>query len=130
MDTIKMKPFDLEAAKRGEPLVTRDGREAKFIAHVPELGENNRVVVLIEGRDAVVSLNENGCFSGSGLYTVDLFMAPVKQKVCTIVYKNPFNGQKFIESYTTSFEKEAAINSYSVYNWEVVAVFENEYEEE
>lgn len=23
---IEMKPFDLEAAKRGEPLVTRDGR--------------------------------------------------------------------------------------------------------
>ena len=27
-----MKPFDLEAAKRGEPIITRDGVEAHFIA--------------------------------------------------------------------------------------------------
>ena len=31
-----MKPFDLEAAKAGAPIVTRDGRSAKFIAHVAE----------------------------------------------------------------------------------------------
>ena len=29
------RPFDLEAAKRGEPLVTRDGYEAKFIGVNP-----------------------------------------------------------------------------------------------
>lgn len=28
-----MKPFDLEAAKRGEPIITRDGVEAHFVAH-------------------------------------------------------------------------------------------------
>ena len=27
-----MKPFDLEAAKRGEPIITRDGVEAHFVA--------------------------------------------------------------------------------------------------
>lgn len=30
------QPFDLEKAKAGHPLITRDGREAKFIAHVPD----------------------------------------------------------------------------------------------
>lgn len=31
METKKFKPFDLEAAKAGEPVCTRDGREARII---------------------------------------------------------------------------------------------------
>ena len=44
-----MKPFDLEAAKAGAPIVTRDGRPAKFIAHVAEVHPNHRLLVLIDG---------------------------------------------------------------------------------
>ena len=42
-----MKPFDLEAAKRGEPIICRDGTPAKFIAHVPEANISERVVALM-----------------------------------------------------------------------------------
>ena len=44
-----MKPFDLEAAKAGAPIVTRDGRPAKFIAHVAEAHPSQRLLVLIDG---------------------------------------------------------------------------------
>ena len=40
-----MKPFDLEAAKRGEPIVTRGGEAAKFIAHVPDADKIGRAHV-------------------------------------------------------------------------------------
>ena len=40
-----MKPFNLEAAKAGAPLVTRDGRPAKFIAHVAEAHPSQRLLV-------------------------------------------------------------------------------------
>ena len=40
----EMKPFDLEAAKRGEPIQCRDGRPVKFIGHVPEAHDHNRIV--------------------------------------------------------------------------------------
>ena len=31
------KPFSLEFAQQGHPLITRDGRNAKFIAYVSEV---------------------------------------------------------------------------------------------
>lgn len=43
-----MRAFNLEEAKEGKPLVTRDGRDAKFIAHVPEALPNWRLIVMID----------------------------------------------------------------------------------
>ena len=81
-----MKPFDLEAAKAGAPLVTRDGRPAKFIAHVAEAQPSQRLVVLIDG--AVHTKFENGKYAGSPdiVSDNDLFMAPVKRTVWVNVY--------------------------------------------
>lgn len=130
MDIIKMKPFNLEEAKAGKPIITRDGRKVKFVAYEP-MAETHSVAVLIAGRKTLNVHRTDGRFYDEDADSeIDLFMASVKQKVYTVVYKIPLNGQKFTESYTTSSGKEAAINTYSVYNWEVVAVFENEYEEE
>ncbi|WVR18316.1 hypothetical protein y223_00036 [Bordetella phage PY223] len=72
------RPFDLEAAKRGEALVTRDGRRARFIAHVPECAEDRSVLCHIEGKTNASTFSPSGIkyvrqFDGpSG----DLFMAP------------------------------------------------------
>lgn len=41
-----MKPFDLEAAKRGEPICHSDGSLCKFVAYVPEAHKEQRVVIL------------------------------------------------------------------------------------
>lgn len=46
---MKLKEFNLEEAKAGAPIQTRDGRPAKFIAHVPEAVDDCKIVVLIEG---------------------------------------------------------------------------------
>lgn len=43
-----MKPFNLEAAKRGEPIQTRDGRKAAFIGVIPpEFRRTIRPVIAI-----------------------------------------------------------------------------------
>lgn len=83
-----MKPFDLEAAKAGAPLVTRDGRPAKFIAHVEEAHPCQRLLVLIDG---VVRMEfDNGKYLGlgglDGESDSDLFMAPVKRTVWVNLY--------------------------------------------
>lgn len=72
-----MKPFSLEAAKRGEPIVTRDGTPARFIAHIPEATEQNRVVILIE--ECVYCNNEHGAYHKEFESVIDLFMAPKKR---------------------------------------------------
>ena len=79
-----MKPFDLEAAKRGEPIVTRDGREAKFIAHVPDAIPQHQVLVL-QDRE-VVSLHVNGRYSANAAVARDIFMATKKRTVWVNLY--------------------------------------------
>lgn len=44
-----MKPFNLEAAKNGAPIITRNGRPAKFVGHFPENAEDQRVAFVCEG---------------------------------------------------------------------------------
>ena len=53
-----MKPFNLEAAMRGDPIITRSGETAKFITYVPEADEQDRVVVLINGE--ITAVGEDG----------------------------------------------------------------------
>lgn len=82
-----MKPFDLEAAKAGAPIVTRDGRPAKFIAHAAEAYPSQRLLVLIDG-DVRLKF-ENGKYASSPAHVSDndLFMAPVKRTVWVNLYK-------------------------------------------
>lgn len=82
-----MKPFDLEAAKRGEPIVCRDGTPAKFIAHVPEAREVHRVIALRKGE--IMMVFENGAYNRNGPEDQDdLFMAPKKRTVWLNLYSN------------------------------------------
>ena len=80
-----MKEFNLEAAKRGEPIQTRDGQSAKFIAHVPEAQEHQRMVVFFDG--AVWVVGESGNFYQNKFASNhDLFMSPKKRTVWVNIY--------------------------------------------
>src|SRR6056297_3034805 len=80
-----MKPFNLEAAKRGEPIVCRDGTPAKFVAHVPEAKGSNKVIALAD--KLVFTCFENGSRSLFGDETsTDLFMAQKKRTVWINIY--------------------------------------------
>ena len=62
------KPFDLEAAKRGEPIETADGRPMTFIAHVPEALTFQQVVVLgADGQLRAYSPQGHADHSGAAL---------------------------------------------------------------
>lgn len=79
-----MKPFDLEAAKRGESIVTRDGREVKFIAHVPE-AEPDTQVIYLEG-DKLWGARVDG--SAIREVSHELFMAPKKRTLWVNMYED------------------------------------------
>ena len=75
-----MKPFDPQKAKDGHPLVTRDGRPAKFIAHVLEARPYPRIVALL-GSESIATYTEQGAYYTGGVESEeDLFMAPHKVK--------------------------------------------------
>ena len=83
-----MKPFDLEAAKAGAPIVTRDGRPARFIAHVAEAHPSQRLLVLIDG--VVLTKFESGKYASSPAHVSDndLFMALTKRTVWANLYND------------------------------------------
>ena len=99
----EMKPFDLEAAKRGEPIQTRGGKPAKFIAHVPEATQPQQVVVLIG--NSVRARYPNGTFHKWAEDDDDLFMASRKRTVWVNLYPNE---NRLCYYYDTEEEAEEA----------------------
>ena len=79
-----MKPFSLEAAMRGEPIVCRDGTPAKFVAHVPEAVKSQRVIVQIRNNFGL--FHETGWWGEINPHYSDLFMAPKKRTVWVNFY--------------------------------------------
>lgn len=70
------RPFDLEAAKRGEPIVALCGRPARFLAHVPEASKEFRVQAFIQGEPYAHAFDENGGYTLGRKRFDWLFMAP------------------------------------------------------
>ena len=102
-----MKPFDLEAAKRGEPICNRYSRDCVFITHVPDANPEYRVVALTPSKE-VCCFDETGSYYGGGDESEhDLFMATRKRTVWVNVYPpgtNCFGG---------AYETEAIANNYA-----------------
>jgi len=79
-----MKPFDLEAAQRGDKLITRAGEEAEFIAYVPKAGKYYQVLALSGSMPK--TYDTEGRFLEGAESTYDLFMAPKKRTIWVNVY--------------------------------------------
>lgn len=105
-----MKPFDLEAAKRGEPICTRDGRKAWFASYVPSdlnIETAYPLAVWAEGYNHVISATADGhTFVDRSISNDDLFMAPKKGHGYLIVWRD---GSHLRVAITKS---EAACNDY------------------
>lgn len=108
-----MKPFDLEAAKAGKPLITRDGRSARFIAHVPECKLERSVVAHIHNVGVVSTFDPFGRYNVDSETVGDLFMAPVKVTVYVNFY---YDGWAFYH------QSEATARHPSIYSAKCIAV--------
>lgn len=101
------RPFDLEAAMHGEPLVTRDGRSVRFVAYVPEAMKLN-VTAFVEGEREVDTFTDDGRYFGESSEdsVFDLFMAPKPKRT---VWLN-FNVRNHLAFWYTS-EEEARLSA-------------------
>lgn len=84
-----MKPFDIEAAKRGDPVVTRDGSTIEFIAF--DLVSDNLdtmvgIKVSANGGRCIASWKDDGKYS-IGESDFDLYMGVKKVTGFVNVYK-------------------------------------------
>ena len=105
-----LRPFDLEAAKAGKPVCTRDGRKARIICF--DRKDNTPIVALIERVDGIEILqcfyNDGKCFHDSTSDN-DLMMLPEKKEGWVNVYKG-IDGVTFSKHPYTS-KDEAIKNS-------------------
>ena len=111
--TSNLKPFDLKAAKAGDPVCTRDERKARIICF--DRKDNTPIVALIEcvnGAEILQCYFNNGKCCHYATSDYDLMMLPEKKEGWVNVYKSEFDdfpavlGAGYV--YNT---KEEAINN-------------------
>lgn len=94
---LNLKPFDLEAAKAGKPVCTRDGRKARIICFDTINKGNYPIIALLEdkGCEAIFYYNKDGkCNVGTEL---DLMMLPEKKEGWIIIHKEAIYDKETTE---------------------------------
>ena len=99
---FNLKPFDLQKAKAGKPVCTRDGRKARIICFDRRLFYKNvsyPILALVErsdGEDDVCGYNEKGkvLIEDGAEYKDDLMMLPEKKEGWVNVYKERIYSTK------------------------------------
>ena len=81
----KLLPFDLEAAKAGKPVCTRDGRKARIICFDAKRKNGKRIIALIPSKDFIgfedlIDYPDNGNYGGGHENDGDLMMLPEKHE--------------------------------------------------
>lgn len=85
----KLKPFDLEAAKAGAKVITRDGKPVRILCFDRKNNQSPIVgLVSDEYGEGLASFTKDGKYVVNGAtHCNDLFMAPVKHEGWVNVYK-------------------------------------------
>lgn len=81
-----MKPFNLQEALAGKPVVTRDGRKVQDIRHLPSATMYTVVGVVDGSLENPRTFTHHGAFSANDVEN-DLFMAPQKKKGWINIYQ-------------------------------------------
>ena len=93
-----LKEFDLEAAKAGKPVCTRDGRKARIICFDAKDTEGDLTIVALieirEGYESIERYNMKGKYLIKGCNNYDLMMLPEKKCGWMNVYKEQIYDTK------------------------------------
>lgn len=125
-----MKPFNLEEAKAGKPVCTRDGNAVRIICF--DARQSYPIVALVHGGGAddeeeVMQFSDTGLFNyHEPTHCNDLFMAPVKKTVWINLYSagahSPFPSD-------TTYESEEKAKRAVCETWPYLGTFPITYEE-
>src|SRR5579859_3195855 len=82
-----MKPFNLEEAKAGKPLVTRDGRELFFVAFDEKCTGYQQLILRTKSGNLTTRFKDGSLHNTSSIIAQqggDVFMAPPPKKQVTV----------------------------------------------
>lgn len=102
---LNLKEFNLEAAKAGKPVCTRDGRKARIICFDRKLlfkGISYPIIALVEDtakEETVYGYNEKGkvMIEDDATYKDDLMMLPQKKEGWIIIHKEAIYDKETAE---------------------------------
>ena len=80
-----LKPFDVEAAKAGKPVCTRDGRNVRIIAFDAKRKDEKNIIALVPSKDYpgfedLIAYPNNGNYYGGHENDGDLMILPQKKE--------------------------------------------------
>ena len=110
-----LKEFDLEAAKSGKPVCTRDGKKARILCYDLK-GTKYPIVAAVETRDrfaeSIFGYDKNGRFDHDTENNNDLMMLPEKKEGWVNVYREESNNnERLIEQTIYKTRKDAFDNA-------------------
>lgn len=114
----KMKPFDLEAAKAGKPVCTRDGRKARIICFDAKRKDGKNIMALIPSKEYpefedLVAYPNNGNYHGGHENDGDLMMLHQKKEGWINIYTCYDGAETGISIYKTKeIAKKEVDNDY------------------
>ena len=85
---LNLKPFDLEAAKAGKPVCTRDGRKARIISFDAKCDKPIVALIYDCNKETVLQYLENGRFFVDQIDKYDLMMLTRKKEGWVNIYRD------------------------------------------
>lgn len=125
-----MKPFNLELAKAGHPVCTRDGRDARIICFDRKDTKYPIIILVNKGKEeVVVSCNLDGQINNSNFNDYDLFMKPTKKEGWINIYEDKLFGTQGKCGCIYESKEEAIKNYDKCTHDEYIATIKIEWEE-
>ena len=118
-DKLKLKPFNLQKAREGKPVYTRDGRKVRIICFDREFihkGKNYCIVALINDGshgESLYSYTEDGLFSSNKIHNSDLMMLPEKKEGWINICRNLNTNKTELDTKDIYNTKEEALQNLS-----------------
>lgn len=115
IDTRKLKPFDIQKAKEGKPVCTRDGRKARIICFDAKRKDEKSIIALIPSKDYpefedLIAYPNDGNYYGGHENDGDLMLLPEKKEGWVNVYRD-CDGANITKDDNIYSSKEAAMAS-------------------
>ena len=103
---LNLKPFDLEAAKAGKPVCTRDGRKARIICFDVKAKKPIAALITNDDTEEVHFYYDNGRSNQYQEYRYDLMMLPEKKEGYIIyteemIHPTKESAERFAQSITS-----------------------------
>ena len=107
---LNLKPFEIQKAREGKPVCTRDGRNVRIIAFDAKRKDEKNIIALVPSKDYpgfedLIAYPNNGNYYGGHENDGDLMMLPEKKEGWVNVYKGGLLDTKSYPTKKEAFDK-------------------------